>query len=239
MTTLTTGFAFPGRGGIVLDGQNVYFIGGLFGSGPGSTSVYALPKSGGAAKAIAGSAGATGDPAADGQNVYWVTSSGDAITGGWSTSMMRASAAGGSSGSIATIARNITALFFYGDRLYWAASGFHGVEYLCVDCNAAAQIQSIGRGDSAPTTEVMLARGQFIRDAAIDESGLWLAIEGTRSGQGVDYPPNDDHTGLLLHVPRGGAPSSFVQGLPFAVDLAIDPSHVFALGDSGPIAAAK
>ena len=58
----------------------------------------------------------------------------------------------------------------------------------------------MGPGDSKPITHVTLDPGMLIDDAVVDATGLWLSLEGTMSGPGVDTPSNDDHTGSLIHV---------------------------------------
>lgn len=94
---------------------------------------------------------------------------------------MRTPPAGGASNPLATLSRNITALAFFDDRIYWAASGSHGVEFFCIDCVAPAEVQSMGPSDATPVTEVTMPAGALIHDLVVDPSALWLSVEGTRS----------------------------------------------------------
>jgi hypothetical protein len=243
-TTLATGLIFPGNGGLVLDDKSVYMVAVASvppnSAGSGRASVYSVPKTGGTATAIAGTAGAIGAPAVDGKNVYWIASDSPLIGSAISTSVMRTSIGDSSSVTLATVPRNVTTLFFFGDRIYWAASGYHGVEYLCIDCDSPATVQSLGNRESTPVSEVTLATGAFVIDAVADAADLWLSIEGTRSGQGVDYPPNDDYTGTLQRAPKDGTSSVALGGLPFTNRLAIDDQRVFAFGgDGAPVSVAR
>lgn len=56
---------------------------------------------------------------------------------------------------------------------------------------------------------------------------------------GVDFPPNDDHTGSVIRFFRHGGPTTALSRLPFLTDLAIDDAHIFALGDTGPVVGLK
>jgi hypothetical protein len=240
VTLLATDFVFPDSGGIVLDDVAVYFVGMRSGSGRSTAAVYAVPKVGGMARKIAGPV-ARGAPAVDGKNVYWLAVPGDPfdpITP-VPASIMQTPLDGGPSRTLATLSRSIATLVFLDDRIYWAASGYHGIEYTCVDCSSPAEVQSMGPGDSKPVTDVTLAPGMFIDDAVVDATGPWLSLEGTRSGQGVDYPPNDDHTGSLIHVDADGTHRAVRGALPFNKSLAIDDDHVFVSGDAAPVSVAK
>ena len=243
VTRVTSQFTFPDGGGFVLDDESVYFVGmpaDASGNGPSTAAVYAAPKSGGTAVVVAAPA-ATGAPAVDGENVYWLAPQGlppDPTTA-VPVSIMQTPRHGGANRMLATLTRNITALVFFDDRVYWVASGRHGVEYLCIDCGAPAQVQSLGPGESSPKALVTMSSGKLISDAVVDSGGLWLTLEGTRSGQGIDYPPNDDHTGALIRVPTGGAQESVATDLPFVSDLAVDRDHVFATQDTSPLSLAK
>jgi hypothetical protein len=240
VTLLATDFVFPDVGGIVLDDVAVYFVGIRSGGDRSTAAVYAVPKGGGTVLEIAGPV-ARGAPAVDGKNVYWLAVQGDPPdpTTPVPTSIMQTPRDGGPSRILATLSRSIATLMFLGDRIYWVASGYHGVEYMCVDCSSPAEVQSMGPGDSKPTIDVTLGPGMFIADAVVDDTGLWLSIEGTRSGQGVDYPPNDDHTGSLIHVGADGTRRTVLGALPFRNALAIDNDHVFLSEDAGPVPVAK
>jgi hypothetical protein len=240
VTPLATDFIFPDWGGIVLDDVSVYFIGMRSGSDRSAAAVYAVPKVGGTAREIAGPV-ARGAPAVDGKKVYWLAVPGDPPdpTTPVPTSIMQTPRDGGPSRTLATLSRSIATLVFLGDRIHWVASGYHGIEYMCVDCSSPAEVQSMGPGDSKPVTDVTLDPGMFIDDAVVDATGLWLSLEGTRSGQGRDYPPNDDHTGSLIHVSADGTRRTVLGALPFRKVLAIDDDHVFVSGDAAPASVAK
>jgi hypothetical protein len=240
VTLLATDFVFPDSGGIVLDDVSVYFVGMRSGGDRSTAAVYAVPKAGGTAREVAGPV-ARGAPAVDGKNVYWLAVPGDPPdpTTPVAVSIMQTARDGGPSRTVATLSRSIATIFFLDDRIYWVASGYHGVEYMCVDCSSPAEVQSMGPRDSKPVTDVTLDPGMFIDDAVVDATGLWLSLEGTRSGQGVDYPPNDDHTGSLIHVSADGTRRTVRGGLPFRKSLAVDDDHVFVSGDTAPVSVAK
>ena len=212
-------------------------VSGPDGSGNKRSTVYSVAKSGGTPVPIAGPI-AGGDPAVDGRSVYWVSVPDGQGYYSTSTSIMRTDR-DGTTTRLAAVTGYVERLAFFENRLYWVASGFHGAEYICVACDTPSIVQSKGSGDLAPMTEVTLAAGALIHDAIIDPTGLWLSLEGTRSGVGVDYPPNDDHTGALVHVPAGGAPATVLTGLPFTSDLSADDTTVFATGDTTPQLVAK
>jgi hypothetical protein len=145
----------------------------------------------------------------------------------------------GTTTSLATVSGNVARLAFFGNRIYWVVSGFHDAEYFCMGCDTPATVQSKGPGDLVPATQVTLAPGVLIHDAIVDPTGLWVSLEGTRSGAGVDYPPNDDQTGALVHVPTGRSPVPTLSGLPFTSDLTADDTTIFATGDTKPQPVAK
>ena len=245
-TVLATNFVFPDRGRIVVDDRAVYFIAistdatPIDGSIRSAAKVWSVPKDGGAPVAIAGPI-AGGQPATDGQNVYWLSVPGDPPSPDTPVpvTIMRTPREGGASSRLATLARNITALAFFDDRIYWVASGSHGVGLSCIDCVAPAEVQSMGGTDATPVTEVTMPAGALVHDLVIDPSALWLSLEGTRSGIGVDVPPSDDHTGSVIRILRHGGSSTALSRLPFWTDLAIDDTHIFALGDTGPVVGLK
>jgi hypothetical protein len=247
---LATGFVFNGRGGLVVDDGAVYFVAIALtpaelasvpsGLGLERSTVYSVAKSGGAPIALGGPF-ARGDPADDDQGaVYWSAWQSDPATAETPPAIsIQRTDRKGTTVSLATATGNVAALAFFGARLDWVESGYHGAEYICFACDVPAVVRSMGSGDLAPVTEATAPPQALIHDAVVDSSGLWFTLEGTRSGMGVDYPPNDDHTGALVHVPTGGPATTALTGLPFMSDLAMDGSAVFATGDSAPQVVAK
>jgi hypothetical protein len=234
-----------GGQGIVLDDQFVYLVGDLVANGPlfdGSsasrTKVYAVPKAGGAPNAIAGPR-ARGAPAVGGRNVYWVADLTQAGATTTTAAIMRTDSRGTST-KLATLSENVVRLAFYGDRIYWAASGFSGPNGFCaLDCDTPANVKSMGPGDPAPVNEITLAKGALIDDLVIDSRGIWVFIEGTCSGIVVDYCTVDDHTGSVLHVLPDGSSSTVLTGLRQGSDLALDEASVFGEGDTEPFTVAQ
>jgi hypothetical protein len=242
---LVTGLIFNDWGGIVLDDAAVYFVAVELASSPGGSGrarsrVYSVAKSGGTPVAIGGPI-AVGYPVVDGQGtVYWLSLLSDAASAPTQSKIsIQRTDRNGTTASLATVTGNVAALAFFGDRIYWVESGYHGVEYFCIACDVPAVIRSMGSRDRAPVTEATPPPQALIHDAIVDSSGLWFTLEGTRSGMGVDYPPNDDHTGALVHVPNGGSATTALTDLPFLSALAADDSAVFATGDSAPQVVAK
>jgi hypothetical protein len=244
---LATGLIFEGEGGIVLDDQAVYVVAIALtaselmsvpsGLEHARSTVYSVAKSGGTPVPVAGP-NVSGDPAVDGQGgVYWLSVSGDQPASPATTSIMRTDP-DGTTRSLATVSGNVARLAFFGNRIYWVVSGYHALTS-CIECDTLAIVQSMGPGDLAPVTSVTLAAGSLIHDAIVDLGGLWLSLEGTRSGLNVDYFTIDDHTGALVHVPNGGSPATALTGLPSASDLTADDTTVFATGDAAPLLVAK
>ena len=247
VTVVAANFVFPDHGRIVVDDRAVYFVAistdatPIDGSIRSAAKVWSVPKDGGTPVAIGGPI-ARGQPATDGRDVYWLSVPGDPPNPETPVpvTIMRTPRSGGASSPLATVSRNVTALAFFDDRVYWAASGAHDVEFFCMDCATPAEVQSMGPTDTTPITEVTMSTGALIHDLVVDPGGLWLSLEGTRSGTGVDYPPNDDHTGSVMHVLRhGSGQSTALSRLPFWSDLAIDETRIFALGDTGPVVGPK
>jgi hypothetical protein len=178
-TVLATNFVFPDRGRIVVDDQAVYFVAisndatPVDGSIRSSARVWSVPKGGGAPVAVA-SPIARGEPAVDGRNVYWLSVPSDPPTPETPVpvTIMRTPRDGGGSSPLATLSRNITALAFFDDRIYWAASGSHGVEFFCMDCAPPAELQSMGPGDAIPVTEVTMPSGSPSMTPASSPSGM-------------------------------------------------------------------
>jgi hypothetical protein len=237
---LANALIFPGKGGLTLDDTYVYATAFLESNAPDDGPyVYAFPKAGGAPIKLTDFAG--GDPVNDGRNVYWLGAGPATSPSSPSYTLVRTARDGSASTTVATIARNVTALAFFDDRIYWVESGAHAVEYQCNDCSMPSAVRSMGPADTDPVTEVTLTDGSLVHDLVVDHASLWLDTEGTLSGPGTDAPSVDDHTGKLLRVARGSAaaPTPALSGLPFDADLALDATAAYALGDALPLAAPK
>jgi hypothetical protein len=246
---LATGLIFNERGGIVLDDQAVYLVAvaltaaelvsGSDGSGDTRSKVYSVAKSGGTPVPIAGPI-ARGDAAVDGQGrVYWLSLLGEPTPETLSTTSIMRTDRDGTTTSLATVTGHVATLAFFGNRIYWVVSGYH-LNNICMECDTPTIVQSMGPGDLAPVTVVTLAAGSLIHDAIVDPNGLWLSLEGTRSGLDFEGIPRiDDHTGVLLHVPSGGSPAAVLTDLPSWSDLTADDTTVFATGDTAPLLVAK
>jgi len=111
------------------------------------------------------------------------------------------------------------------------------VEYFCIDCDRPAQILSMRPGDASPTVETTLAAKQFISDFVLDASAIWFQLEGTRSGTGIDYPPNDDLTGATVRVAHDGTQTIVKSGLPFSSTLTSDATNVYTYDATGGVIA--
>lgn len=245
---LATGLIFEGEGGIVLDDQAVYVVATALtaselmsvpsGLEHARSTVYSVAKSGGTPIPVAGP-NVSGDPAVDGQGgVYSLSVPGDQPASPATTSIMRTDSEG-TTKSLATVNGNVARLAFFGNRIYWVVSGYH-LNNICMECDTPTIVQSMGPGDLAPVTVVTLAAGSLIHDAIVDPGGLWLDLEGTRSGLDFEGIPRiDDHTGVLLHVPSGGSPAAVLTDLPSSSDLTADDTTVFATGDTAPLLVAK
>jgi hypothetical protein len=134
----------------------------------------------------------------------------------------------------------VTGLTWSGGRLYASISGKHGVEYFCQGCDRPASVVSIAPGEAATRTELVLPAGQLIDDLVVDDASVWMAIEGTMSGMGVDSPTTDDHTGTILRAPRGSSTSSVVaKGIQFVTFLTMDDARVFYSSDGKVVPIAK
>jgi hypothetical protein len=236
---LANGLAFPYGDGLAIDDQNVYMVASVEGAQDGPYLV-AIPKAGGAMVQLGGPL-AAGSPVLDGQNVYWLTGTSAApLPMVPPYTLMRTARDGSGSTAVATIDRNVTALAFYDDRIYWVESGTRSVFYSCVDCTQPSAVKSMGPADVSPVTELTMTDGSLVDDVVVDAGSLWLFIEGTESGQGTDGPTTDDHTGRVQRAQRGGgAQSTVLQGLPFRTYLALDDTAVYALADTAPVSASK